>query len=153
MSADESVVVWENDDKWVPEQWMHGDMGWCCHRYTPGRDDRHVEPTGRDFVPTSIRSRVDDGELSVWVPVAQSGQSRRQEVQRGRLEGPRLRHHFGQFGPVAVATGNDHPETSPLEPGWSGHGGEVCCEHAGSVPTAHSAVVIPAWVWCRNRSD
>src|SRR5450759_3534927 len=75
MSADESVVVWENDDKWVPEQWMHGDMGWCCHRYRPGRDDGNEEPTGRDFVPTSIRSRVDDGELSVWVPVAQGGQT------------------------------------------------------------------------------
>jgi len=70
MSADEWVVVWDYDDKWVPEQWVHGDMGWWCHRDAPGGDDRHVEPTGRDFIPTSIGSRVNDGELSVWVPVA-----------------------------------------------------------------------------------
>jgi hypothetical protein len=28
--------------------------------------------------------------------------------------------------------------------GWPRHVGEVCCEHAASVPTAYSAVVIPA---------
>jgi hypothetical protein len=51
MSADEWVVIWEYDDKWVLEQWVHGDMSWRCHRGTPGRDDCHIEPTGRDFVP------------------------------------------------------------------------------------------------------